>query len=89
MKNVLHQAIDRASEGTRPKTAARMRALASVRWVLATEDGRFVTVDESARASLTTNSTRAVVYDARDNEELKLRFMEALLGTSLSIVVLE
>jgi hypothetical protein len=89
MKNLLHQAIDRATEGTPPKTAARMRALASVRWVLATEDGRFVTVDERARASLTTDPTTATVYDGRDNEELKLRFMEALLGAPLSVMVLD
>lgn len=88
MKNPLDQAIDRAIEHTRPKTDARIRALASVRWVLATDDGRFVTVDEGARASLTTNSRHATIYDGRDNEELKLRFMEALLGKSLSVVML-
>jgi len=81
-------AIDRAAKGTEPFTRGRSRALASVRWVLATEDGRFVAVNGSARASLVRDPAEAMVYDGRDNEELKAPFFEAILGVPLTVVLL-
>lgn len=66
-----------------------MRALASVRWVLVTDDSRFVTVDERARVALTREPAKATVYDGRDNEDLKVRFMGALLHMPLTVVLLD
>lgn len=89
MPTLMQRALVRSVRGTVPETQERMRALANVRWVFATDDGGFVTVDDRARASLTRDASRAIVYDGRDNEELKCRFMEALLGVSLTVVLLD
>jgi hypothetical protein len=82
-------AIEKAIQGTKPRTAKRMKALATVRWVLATDDGRFVAVDDRAEVHLVLERTQANVYDARDNEALKHRFMEALLKVRLNVVLLD
>lgn len=89
MPTLINREIADAVRGTAPRTSARMRALASVRWVLATDDGRFVTVDERASVALTGEPAKAAVYDGRDNEELKVRFMEALLHVPLTVVLLD
>ena len=89
MPTLMRNSISRAIRGTRLRTAARMRALAKVRWVLATGDGRFVKVDERAQATLTPEADRASIYDGRDNEELKCRFMEALFKVPLTVVLLD
>lgn len=85
----MQRSISRAVRGTEPGTTKRMRALAKVRWVMASKDGRFVTVDRRARVSLTPEAARATIYDGRDNEALKSRFMEALLGVPLTVVLLD
>lgn len=89
MPSLINRTIDRATRGTAPQTSARMRALASVRWVLATDDGRYVAVDDRAQVELTTDAAKAAVYDARDNEALKLQFMETLLKVQLTVVLLD
>lgn len=89
MKTLLTQTIGRAVRRSNPGTTKRMRALAGVRWVLATDDGRFVTVNGRAIASLTREAARATVYDGRDNEVLKCRFMETLLRIPLTVVLIE
>jgi hypothetical protein len=89
MPNLMSRTIERAVRGTVPRTAGRMRALASVRWVLATDDGRFVKVRDDARVVLTDEPSEATVYDGRDNEELKARFMQALLRVPLTVVLLD
>jgi hypothetical protein len=85
----MQRTISRAIRGTKPQTNARMQSLANVRWVLATDDGRFVAVDERAHAQLVSNPSQAVVYDGRDNEALKTRFFVALFKVPLSVVLLE
>lgn len=84
----MKRTISRAVRGTKPQTKARMRSLACVRWVLATEDGRFVTVDGRAHAALVRDPSLATVYDGRDNEALKARFFGALFGVPLTVVLL-
>lgn len=88
MQTLLRRSIARAVRGTKPGTAKRMRALATVRWVLATEEGGFVTVNDRAVASLTRDPARASIYDGRDNEALKASFFEVLLKVSLTVVLL-
>lgn len=89
MPTLLDRTISRAVRGTNPQTKARIRALASVRWALATADGHFVAIDDRARATLVRDLSLAVIYDGRDNEILKARFFEALLKVQLTIVLLD
>jgi hypothetical protein len=89
MPTLIQRVISQTVRGTKPQTASRMKALAKVRWVLATDDGRFVAVDDRAQASLVHHSSQAMVYDGRDNEELKVRFFEALFKLPLTVVLLE
>jgi hypothetical protein len=42
MADLMQRTIARATVGTAPFTRARSRALARVRWVIASGDGRFV-----------------------------------------------
>lgn len=85
----LHELITAAVDGTAPRTQQRMLALARIRWVLAAGDGRFVAVDDRARARLTPYAAQASIYDGRDNEALKTKFFEALLGERLTVVLLD
>ena len=89
MPTLLRKSIARAVLGTRPGTTQRMRALARVRWVLATDDGYFVAVNDRALATLTRDPAKASIYDGRDNEALKARFFEALLKVPLTVVLLD
>lgn len=78
-----------AVRSTLPNSKERMLALAAVRWVLATNDGRFVAVDQNAQARLVAGLSDATVYDGRDNEQLKARFFEILLGEPLNAVTID
>ena len=90
MSNLMHNTISLAIVGTVPQTKKRSAALASVRWVLATEDGQFVSISEKSRkTTLTRDLASASIYDGRDNEELKQRFMETLLGVLLTVVLID
>lgn len=89
MQTLMQRSIARAVRGTKPRTAQRMKALARVRWVLATEDGQVVAVNERALATLTREPAKAAIYDGRDNETLKAGFFEALLKVSLTVVILD
>jgi len=89
METLMRSTITRAVKGTKPFTNARNHALATVRWVLATEDGRFVAVNDKAQAELVRDPAKATIYDGRDNEELKTQFMEAILGSALTVVLLD
>lgn len=89
MPSLIDSAIEHASRGTAPGSKDRMKALARVRWLLASDDGRFVAHDAQVRAVLVNNQCEAIIYDGRDNEQLKCRFMESLLGVPLTVVLLE
>lgn len=89
MPSLLEREIADACGGTAAGTTARMQALAKVRWVLATENGMFVMVDSVARVRLTDHLSEATIYDGRDNETLKCRFMESILRVPLFVVLLD
>jgi hypothetical protein len=89
MATLMDTVIFRACRGTETKSLERTKALAGVRWVLATDDGRFVKLSERLEVMLTHVSSEATVYDGRDNEEMKCRFMQTVLGVSLSVVLLD
>lgn len=83
MPTLLRKSIARAVRRTRPGTTQRLRALARVRRVLATEDGCFVAVNDRALAPLTRVPAEAAIYDGRNNETLRARFFAALLKVPL------
>lgn len=89
MASLMHSTIARAAKGTKPFTKGRNRALATVRWILATKDGRFVAVNEQAQAELVREPAKATIYDGRDNEQLKASFFEAIFGVPLQVVILD
>ena len=72
---------------TLPNTPAREEALASVRWFLATSDGR--TVGLCGKAAELVPHNKAQIFDGRDNEETKRHFFEALLGVELQVIPLK
>lgn len=88
MPNLIERSIARSIRGTTAGTKKRMTALARVRWVMATDDGEFVTVGDTAKVTLTRDARLATIYDARDNEVMKVRFMQALLRVQLTVVLL-
>jgi hypothetical protein len=85
----MQHTIAGAVRATNPRTKERMQALTTVRWMLATEDGRFVAVDKRAQTELVRDPAKATVYDGRDNEKLKQLFFEAILSLPLSVVLLD
>jgi len=89
MSTLLTRSIAHAVRGTKPDTAQRMKGLARVRWVLATDDGQFVAVNDRALATLTRDPATAAIYDGRDNEALKASFFEALHKVPLTVVLLD
>ena len=72
---------------TLPRTKARMAALASVKWLLASEEGQAMGI-QGMTAKLV-SLEEAQVFDGRDNEDAKQRFFEALLRVRLHVVPLE
>ena len=85
----MRREIIRAVKGTKPFTNARNHALATVRWVLTTDDGRFVAVNDMAQAELVRDFAKATIYDGRDNEELKAKFFSSILSVALTVVILD
>ncbi|AKC82947.1 hypothetical protein IMCC26134_09460 [Verrucomicrobia bacterium IMCC26134] len=69
---------------TKPRTQARMKALAGVKWFLATDDARAVGLRGLTAALVPLEG--AEIYDGRDNEEMKRRYFEAMLKVPLKIV---
>lgn len=69
---------------SKPRTRARMKALAGVKWFMATDDARAVGLRGVTAALVPLEE--AEVYDGRDNEEMKRRYFEALLKVPLKVV---
>lgn len=69
---------------TKTGSHARSKALAGVQWFLATEDGRAVGLRGLVYTLVPIEE--AEIYDGRDNEEMKLRYFEAVLKVPLMVV---
>ncbi len=80
------QAIQNALSTTEPKTKARNKALASVRWVLASEKG-FAALS-GLQIIIVPDIAAAQVFDGRDNEEIKARYYTAATKTQFVPVLL-
>ena len=65
-------------------TRARTKALARIRWFLATDDARAVGLRGLTGTLVPLDE--AEIFDGRDNEEMKLRYFEAVLKVALRVV---
>lgn len=89
---LIEQAIQAACDNTQPKTRARNRALASVRWVLAAAVGDglvYTCLDNKHGAILTDDPGEAIVFDGRDNEKMKADFYSVLVGCRVEPVLVD
>ncbi len=59
------------------------------RWVLATNDGKFVSIDARGKLVLTPDFKAAMVYDYRDNEKTKPAIIGKMLNASLTVVTID
>ena len=79
----------RIERETKPFTAARKKALSQVKWVLSNDAGNlWAAMDNSeigGRVYLTPKIEDAVIFDMRDNEQIKCRFYSALLKTPMVV----
>lgn len=79
--------IAEACATTPPRTKARNKALAAVKWRLESEEGLQSGLDTAHNCALfPAHSPQVATFDGRDNEELKRRFYSAILRTPLAIV---
>lgn len=84
--------IQAACDSTEPTTKARNKALAAVKWTLKVagiSNDVYVMKTTSVFQTeyLTDDITKAVWFDGRDNEEMKLKFFEAIIGEPLEITL--
>lgn len=86
----LHDRIKAACAATQPKTKARNIALAAIKWRLEAHGGLVAGIDDSLVCGLfQPDSPHAQTFDGRDNEQMKLRYYQAVIGVPLSIVPCE
>lgn len=85
---LLGERIETACTATKPKTRARNKALAQVRWRLETFDGLCAGLDDKMGCALV-SPPNAQVFDGRDNETLKKAFFETALGVELALVLVD
>lgn len=76
--------IQEACATTQPGTKERIKALKAIKWVLAHESGLCAALNGLDCALVLPD--KAQVFTACDNEVLKLKFWQASLGVTLSIV---
>lgn len=74
---------------TQAGTKARASALSGIKWSLESESGLVVGLDDEGGCILCpAESPLAQVFDGRDNEAMKLRVYQMIIGETLSIVLL-
>jgi hypothetical protein len=85
---LLHEQIAEACSATKPRTRDRMKALAAIKWRLESFEGLCAGLDDKFGCALVLPHN-AVVFDGRDNEEMKKKFYETILGVELAIVLMD
>lgn len=81
--------IAEAMAATKPKTRQRNDALAAIRWRLESASGLVAGLDDTGCCILCpADSPLAQVFDGRDNEVMKQRMYQMLLGEPLTLVLL-
>lgn len=85
----LAEKIAAAIASTKTGTKARASALSGIKWRLESESGLVAGLDNEGGCILCpAESPLAQVFDGRDNEAMKLRVYQMLIGETLSIVLL-
>lgn len=79
----LQTAIQTACQSTLPFTKERNKALSKVKWRL--RSGLLYAGLGSNHECILTDSGHAIVFDGRDNEELKLKFWQAATGYKFEV----
>jgi len=80
--------IDAKIEGVEDRRE-RWEIVSTIRWVMRTTDtGLYVSLGEQARAMLVREPEKALIFDGRDNEELKYNFYRSLLNSGDLEIVL-
>jgi hypothetical protein len=84
---VLLGKIRAACTDTKPGTS-QSEALSSIQWRLEAENGLCAGLDSRYSAALV-HPANAMIFDGRDNPELKQQFYESVLGVNLAVVMLK
>lgn len=84
--NPIPALIDAAIAGTAPRTSARNRALASIKWTLITPNGT-IGMRGTDTVLVDKNSPEASVFDGRDNEVRRVAFFTALLKLPVEVAL--
>lgn len=71
-----------------PDNKGLMKALKAIQWRLRSADGRYVQLEPGLFTSTLGPVETALVFDGRNNEEIKLRWYEMMLKQPLSIEIL-
>lgn len=87
-KEMLAQRIQTACDATPPKTRERMNALAAIRWVLRDQNGNYAALDSKGSAVTVESVNEALVFDGRDNEEMKCGFYGRITGMDYTVELL-
>lgn len=81
--NTLQDSIKGACDSTEPFTRARNEALASVKWRLRSPSGQYAGLD--GLRSVLTDEANALVFDGRDNEQIKTEHWSVLLKVPMAV----
>lgn len=88
MANELERRIKEVCDSTQPRTRARRDALAAIRWVLRDQHGNYAALDSNACMTAVEDRADAIVFDGRDNEELKRGYYERITGLNYTVELL-
>jgi len=81
----LAERIKAACDSTPPKTRARMDALKEIRWVLRDQNGNYAALNRKGSIVAVEDAKDALVFDGRDNEELKRDFYTRITGMDYTV----
>jgi hypothetical protein len=82
----LSQSIAAAIAGTEPQSKARRKALSLVKWRL--RSGLLYAGTDRALQAVLVGPDEAIVFDGRDNEQVKADFWKATTGRTFKVELL-
>lgn len=85
---MLAQRIQAACSSTSPKTRERMNALAAIRWVLRDQNGNYAALGSKGSVIAVESINEALVFDGRDNEEMKRGYYRRITGMDYTVELL-
>jgi hypothetical protein len=81
----LAERIKAACDSTPPNTREREKALKRIRWVLRDQNGNYAAVDPMTSIIAVDSVKDAIVFDGRDNEEVKRKFYNSVTGMTYAV----